>query len=139
MKNLFAVALAAMSLTALVSCQRTLDGQSEKGIFDGNWTLDRIGKDTVTAVEPKDCGFVIRGNRLFEGDTETGRIEKEGEQYVMIEKKDGKKYPCELTVLTKNDGLVVYSLTFHMPKGDPDFGGRDVVYKRMEKQPSNRQ
>jgi len=26
-------------------------------------------------------------------------------------------------------------LTFHTPKDDPDFGGRDVVYKRVEKQP----
>lgn len=135
MKNLFAVALAAMSLTALVSCRQALDGQSEKGIFDGSWILDRIGQDTVTAVEPKDCGFVIRGNRLFEGDVETGRIEQEGEQYVMIEKKDGRKYPCNLTVLEKDDGPTVYALTFHTPKDDPDFGGRDVVYKRVEKQP----
>lgn len=132
-KRWFAAMMAASLAVLLASCQRTAgETPEEHGLFDGSWTLLQIGSEKIPqdgAQEP----LLIRFNRIVEEGMETGSIEKMDGQYVMTEKKSGRKYLCDISVLLRND-LVVYTLTFHTPADDPDFGGRDVVYSRVENQ-----
>jgi|GEM_PF-4448537 hypothetical protein len=123
----------ALLMLVLASCQRTIGGPAEGNyLFDGNWTLVRIGSAEMPQADTQDQ-LRIKHNRLWEEGMETGSIEKVDGQYVMTEKKSGRQYPCDMKVLLR-EGLVIYTLTFRTPADDPDFKGDDVVYKRSELQ-----
>ncbi len=120
MKKLLTLALAMLSAILMVSCCQSNGDAANDYPYDGTWALARIGNEVIPLDDQNDI-MVIKQHRTYEDNIENGRIEKQDDQYYLFEKVSAKKYPCEL----KSD-----TLTFHTPKDDPDFEGKDIVYRK---------